>query len=71
MGRVSKGVECSIKGCSGQAERSISRDIFEKSKVGLELKEGVGDRVYLCKTHYKEFKKSYRKNVWRIERFSR
>ncbi|WP_288006965.1 hypothetical protein [Thermofilum sp.] len=71
MGKISKGVTCSIKDCNEQAVRSISREEFEKSRSGLALKEDVKGRVYLCKKHYNEYKKAYRKNVWSLERFSR
>ncbi|PLJ76775.1 MAG: hypothetical protein B7L53_09860 [Thermofilum sp. NZ13] len=69
MGRVDKGAKCSVEGCERDAIRSISLENFKKSGVSLKLKEGVR-RVYLCREHYKEYKKSYRKNVWRIERFN-
>ncbi len=71
MGRVSKGVICSVEGCEEQAVRSVSREKIEESKVGFKLKNPDARRVYLCKKHYKEFKKAYRKNVWRTERFAR
>jgi len=74
MGRISKGAMCSIKDCNEPAVRSISRVEFEKSKLGLPLKEDketTRGRVYLCKKHYSEYKKAYRKNVWSLERFSR
>uniref|UniRef100_A0A7C4FCY8 Uncharacterized protein n=1 Tax=Thermofilum pendens TaxID=2269 RepID=A0A7C4FCY8_THEPE len=71
MGRVAKGVTCSVKGCSEKAVRSISRDMLEKSSMKVELKGDVGSRVYLCRSHYKEYKKLYRRNVWKVEKFAR
>jgi len=64
MGRVDKGVKCSVSDCSESAVRSIS---LEKVKAtGLEIKEGR--RAYLCKTHYREFKKRS-KNSRKVEKW--
>jgi len=71
MGRVSKGEVCSVEGCEEKAVRSVSREKIEESKVGFKLKNPDSRRVYLCRKHYKEFKKAYRKNVWKTERFTR
>jgi len=71
MGRVSKGVVCSVKDCNETAVRSILRENFDRSKSGLELKEESRGRVYLCRRHYRVYKKFYRKNVWSLERFAR
>ncbi|MGB9787059.1 MAG: hypothetical protein ACP5IE_09305 [Infirmifilum sp.] len=70
MGRVDKGVKCSVEGCDNDAVRSISLENYKRSGVNLKLKEGT-KRVYLCREHYKEYKKNYRRNVWRVERFTR
>lgn len=59
---------CSVDGCENPAVRSISLERYRESKIGLKLKENT-KRVYLCREHYKEFKKSYRKNVTKLERF--
>ncbi len=69
MGRVSKGVKCSVEGCDRDAIRSISLENFKKSNSPFKLKEG-SRRVYLCKEHYKEYKRNYRKSAWKVERFS-
>lgn len=64
MGRVDKGIECSVAGCQSDAVRSVA---FKKaSEAGLRLK-GEARRAYLCERHYKEFKKA-RRSVDRIER---
>jgi hypothetical protein len=55
MGRVDKGVNCSVQGCEQMAERSMSG-----SKVSMARDLVVGSsnrRVYLCREHYKEWKK--------------
>ena len=59
MGRVDKGVPCSVSGCSNRAERSISRT--EVGGSGLIVK-GDSRRVYLCHDHYKAMKKATKKN---------
>jgi hypothetical protein len=58
MGRIDKGVKCSVSGCGRDAVRSLSSD-----KVKLAgLKVGGEKRAYLCKEHYKEFKKKTKKD---------
>ena len=59
MGRIDKGVKCSVSGCSKDAVRSLST---EKAKsAGLNVDSGP-KRVYLCRDHYKEFKKKTKKD---------
>ncbi|MEM2321281.1 MAG: hypothetical protein QXS79_05310 [Candidatus Bathyarchaeia archaeon] len=58
MGRVSKGVKCSVEGCGKEAVKSLS---IEKAKA-YGLKIDVGRRAYLCKDHYKEYKRASRKD---------
>jgi hypothetical protein len=48
LGRIDKGVKCSVSGCSRDAVRSLST---KKTKA-----------AYLCKEHYKEFKKKTKKD---------
>ena len=58
MGRIAKGVKCSVVGCDKEAVRSLS-----KEKVSVAgLKVGEARRSYLCKDHYKEFKKETKKD---------
>lgn len=57
MGRISKGTKCSVKGCNEDAVRSL--DIGRVKQAGLDV-EGT-KRAYLCKEHYKEFKKGNKK----------
>ena len=67
MGRVDKGAKCSVSGCGKEAVRSISA---EKVKAAG-LKVGSEKRAYLCKDHYKEFKKKTKKDKqlerWRYQ----
>lgn len=57
MGRVAKGIKCTVTGCEKEAIRSLPVD--KVSASGLEI--GEARRAYLCKEHYKEFKKGTKK----------
>lgn len=64
MGKVDRGIKCSIVGCGERAVRSIaSQRIPPAMKV-----EGEGRRAYLCEKHYKELKKLTRAEQ-RVERW--
>jgi hypothetical protein len=58
VGRIDKGEKCSVSGCSNTAERSISADKVKAAG----LKVGNDNRAYLCKEHYKEYKKKSKKD---------
>jgi thymidine kinase len=59
VGRIDKGVKCSVSGCGREAARSIS---VEKARAaGLNVGSGE-KRAYICKEHYKEFKKKTKKD---------
>ena len=68
MGRVDKGINCSVDSCGNQAERSMSGI---KAGMAPDLGLGGSKRVYLCKDHYKEFKKKTKKDKqlerWRYQ----
>ena len=58
LGRIDKGEKCSVVGCGKDAERSIP---FDKAKsAGLNV--SGEKRAYLCKEHYKEYKKKSKKD---------
>jgi len=58
LGKVGKGVKCSVSGCGKEAARSISAE--KVRMAGLSL--GSGERrAYLCENHYKEYKKRTKK----------
>jgi len=59
LGRVSKGVKCSISSCSREAVRSISAEKVKSSGLGVRSDQ---KRAYLCREHYKEFKKKTKKD---------
>jgi len=59
LGRIDKGVKCSISGCSGEAVRSLSTE--KVRSAGLNVGSGRR-RAYLCKEHYKEYKKKTKKD---------
>lgn len=52
-----RGFKCSVEGCGGEAVRSLSAERVKAA--GLKVIEGR--RAYLCKEHYKEFKKASKK----------
>jgi hypothetical protein len=58
LGRIDKGVKCSVSGCEKDAIRSIAAG--KVTAAGLKI--DVERRAYLCKEHYKEFKKATKKD---------
>lgn len=58
MGRIDKGVKCNVSGCGGEAVRSLSA---EKVKAAG-LRVSSERRAYLCKEHYKDYKKRTKKD---------
>ncbi|MCW4033145.1 MAG: hypothetical protein NWF08_07105 [Candidatus Bathyarchaeota archaeon] len=66
MGKISKGTECSVERCKENAIKSISAEKIKKTD--LKIKEER--RAYLCREHYKEFKKKSKKDrtieKWRL-----
>lgn len=57
LGKISKGEKCSVKGCAKEAVRSLPID--DVTAAGIEV-HGTR-RVYLCRDHYKQYKKSAKK----------
>ncbi len=59
LGRIEKGVKCSVSGCAKEAVRSLPTEKVKSAglKVG-----GSEKRAYLCKEHYKEYKKKTKKD---------
>ena len=57
LGQIAKGVVCSVAGCDKQAIRSLSTE--KVSTAGLKV--GERRRTYLCKEHYKEYKRKTKK----------
>ena len=53
MGKIEKGVKCSIIPCGKDAVRSMSAKEVESAGLKIEADK----RAYLCEDHYKEFKK--------------
>lgn len=54
MGRIAKGEKCNITGCGKEAVKSLATE--KVAKTGLKV--GTQKRTYLCKEHYKEYKKA-------------
>jgi thymidine kinase len=67
LGRIDKGAKCSVSGCGKEAVRSISADKVKPA----ELRVGNEKRAYLCREHYKEYKKKTKKDKqlerWRYQ----
>ena len=59
MGRIEKGEKCSISGCGREAARSISADKVKAAGMNVSSKE---KRAFICKEHYKEYKKKTKKD---------
>ncbi len=54
MGKVSKGIDCSVVNCSVSGFRSLSKN----SLKGTDLQVSESSRrIYLCVGHYKTWKK--------------
>jgi len=68
LGKVGKGIKCSVSGCGEDAIRSVSAE--DASRAGLKVATKTG-RSYLCKNHYKEMKKKTKKDRqverWRMK----
>jgi len=59
VGKVSKGISCSVNGCSNNAARSLNTD--KVKQAGLEVDSG-SKRAYLCNDHYKQWKKEVKQS---------
>jgi hypothetical protein len=56
MGRIGKGINCSVQGCGEAADRSLSGS---KASMATDLSiDSSSKRIYLCRPHYKEWKKA-------------
>jgi len=58
LGRDAKGVKCSVSGCGKEAIRSLSAAKVKLADLNIDSSER---RAYLCKEHYKEYKKRTKK----------
>jgi thymidine kinase len=59
LGRVDKGIKCSVSGCGKEAVRSLPTEKVKSAGISV----GSGERrSYLCKEHYKEYKKKTKKD---------
>ena len=58
MGRIEKGVKCGVSGCGKEAVRSISASKVKAAGLNVSSNE---KRAFICREHYKEFKKKTKK----------
>ena len=66
LGRVKKGVHCSVLNCDEEAVRSLSSQKVSSTDFKIEDRR----RIYLCEKHYKTYKKKTKKDR-RIESWRR
>jgi hypothetical protein len=59
VGRIEKGVRCSVSGCGREAARSISANKVKAAGLNVSSRE---KRAFICREHYKEFKKKTKKD---------
>ena len=60
MGKIKKGINCSINGCPNPAIRSVNAGDAKKAK--LDFNQGKLNRIYICEEHYKTVKKLLKKD---------
>jgi hypothetical protein len=56
LGRIEKGAKCSV--CGKEAVRSISADKVKAAGLSVSTEK----RAYLCREHYKDYKKKTKKD---------
>jgi len=59
LGRIEKGEKCSVSGCGREAARSLSVDKVKAAGINVSTAE---KRVFICKEHYKDYKKKTKKD---------
>jgi len=59
MGKISKGVTCSVNGCNNAAVRSLSTNRIKDAGLDVDASKR---QSYLCKEHYKEWKKEMKQS---------
>lgn len=59
LGRIDKGITCNVSGCKNEAVRSMTAEKVKAAGLNINTAE---KRAYLCKEHYKEFKKKTKKD---------
>jgi thymidine kinase len=59
VGRIEKGVKCSVSGCGREAARSISANKVKAAGLSVSSRE---KRAFICREHYKEYKKKTKKD---------
>ena len=55
MGKIQKGIVCSVDNCDNSAIRSKSKKSIDSDILSI---SSDANKAYLCKTHYKDWKKA-------------
>ncbi len=55
MGKIQKGIICFVDNCNDSAIRSKSKKSIDSDILSI---SSDGNQVYLCKIHYKDWKKA-------------
>ena len=55
MGKIQKGIVCSVDNCDNSAIRSKSKKSIDSDILSI---SSDANNAYLCKTHYKDWKKA-------------
>jgi hypothetical protein len=59
--RGDRGGKCCIVDCHEKGHKSLSTKKVKAALPDLKIKPDSGNRIHLCKKHYKEFKKKTKK----------
>ncbi|MBS7658432.1 MAG: hypothetical protein QXL69_06560 [Candidatus Bathyarchaeia archaeon] len=65
MGKIKKGIQCSILNCNKPAVKYVSKEKLSEVKFSLNSESG---KAYLCEEHYKMFKKKIR-SIKKLEKW--
>jgi len=65
MGKIRKGIQCSVLNCNKPAVKYVSKEKLSEAKFTSTSETG---KAYLCEEHYKMFKKKI-KSVKKLEKW--
>ena len=58
LGKIDRGIKCSVTRCKADAIRSITAGKVTAAGLRIDTER----RAYLCKEHYREYKKATKKD---------